>query len=609
MRALRSFTVRVRLPEPLAPLQELAMNLRWSWDEATQDLFRWVDPAGWETAGHDPLQLLAQVRPERLEALATDPAFLAYQGEVEADLHRYLRAPRWFQNRQGGALRTVAYFSPEFGVSAAIPQYSGGLGVLAGDHLKAAGNLGVPLVGVGLLYRYGYFRQAVGPEGWQQETYPCLDPHTMGVRPVEGLRVTVDLAGTQVVAQVWRADVGRVPLYLLDTDLEDNDAQGRAVTDRLYGGDTEHRLRQEILLGIGGLRALAALGVHPEVLHTNEGHAGFLGLERIASLMASAGLSFEAALETTRAGGVFTTHTPVPAGIDRFARPLMERYFASWCEACGIDVDRLMALGHFPDDPPDAPFNTAVMCLRLAGSANGVSTLHGRVSRGMFASLWPGIDQEEIPIGSVTNGVHGLTWTSQAMDDLVGKAVVPAWTEAEAGAWEQIEAIPDDHLWRVRTQGRERLVGMVRAKLRSSLAAAGCAGPELDWCDEALDPGILTIGFARRFTAYKRPTLLLSDRERLTALLTSTERPVQVVFAGKAHPADEAGKQMIQEIVQFSRDPAVRHRVAFVEDYGIGVAQGLYQGCDLWLNTPRRPQEASGTSGMKVALNGGLNCS
>ncbi len=609
MRALRAFTVRVRLPEPLAPLQELATNLRWSWDGRTRDLFRWVDPDSWERSAHDPVALLSRVHPERLAVLAGDPAFMRFLQEVHADLRRYLEAPRWFQGRQDSPLRAVAYFSPEFGIAEALPQYSGGLGVLAGDHLKAANSLGLPLVGVGLLYRQGYFRQELGADGWQQERYPALDPHAMAMTPLGDVRIAVDLAGSVVHAQVWRAEVGRVGLFLLDTDIEDNDDVGRLVTDRLYGGGTEHRLRQEILLGVGGVRALQALGQDTQVFHTNEGHAGFLGLERIRRLVVEDRLTFPEAVEAVRAGAVFTTHTPVPAGIDRFSRELMSRYFSAWAEECGVGFDQLMALGHLPGESPNAPFNMAVMGLRLSGVANGVSRLHARVSRAMFAPLWPGLEAGEVPITSVTNGVHAATWVSQEMDDLLAKSVLPRWSEAAPDAWARIADVPDYQLWRAREQGRERLVGLVRARLRASMEVAGAGGNDLDWCDEVLDPDVLTIGFARRFAGYKRASLLLSQPERLEALLLSAEQPVQLVYGGKAHPADQVGKEMIRQIVQFSRRLSVRHRVAFVEDYDIGVARAFYQGCDLWLNTPRRPLEACGTSGMKAALNGALNCS
>ncbi len=607
MRALRSFTVRVRLPLALAPLEELATNLRWSWDERTRDLFRWCDPAGWEAVGHDPVRLISRMTPERLGALASDGAFLAFLQEVSTDLRRYLDTPAWYQSRGTAPCSGIAYFSPEFGIAEAVPQYSGGLGVLAGDHLKAASGLGLPLVGVGLLYRQGYFRQVLSPDGWQTEIYPKLDPHAMAVRPVVDVTVTVQMAEGPVVAQVWRADVGRVRLYLLDSDVEDNDAAGRLLTDRLYGGDNEHRLRQEILLGIGGVRALAAVGEDIAVFHTNEGHAGFLGLERIRRLVTGEGLSFAEAVEASRAGALFTTHTPVPAGIDRFPRSSIEAHFGRWCDECGVSIETLMALGHVPGESPGAPFNMAVMCLRLAGRSNAVSKLHGRVSRSMFAPLWPGIEVNEVPIDSVTNGVHAPTWVSPEIGDVITRAVLPSWDQAEAADWARVDAISDDQLWRAREQGRERLVGVVRTRLRASMAAAGA--DDLAWCDEALDPRVLTIGWARRFASYKRAPLLLSDPARLVTLLTSADTPVQMVFAGKAHPADDPGKDMIRQMVQFSRKAGVRHRIAFLEDYDIALARAMYQGCDLWLNTPRRPLEACGTSGMKSALNGGLNCS
>jgi starch phosphorylase len=593
VKALRSFTVRAQVPPALAPIEELAMNLRWSWDDRTRDLFRWIDPDQWDNTSHDPVRLLGLVSRERLEALGRDASFLAYLGEVHDDLHRYLEGPSWFQTRADGPLRAVAYFSPEFGIAEAVPQYSGGLGVLAGDHLKAAGGLGLPLVGMGLMYRQGYFRQRLSAEGWQEEMFPNLDPHAMALTQVDGARVEVDLAGTRLVAQVWRADVGRTRLYLLDSDVDDNGPDERSVTDRLYGGGAEHRIRQEILLGIGGVRALDTVNESTQVFHTNEGHAGFLGLERIRRLINDGGLSFAEAVEAARAGTVFTTHTPVPAGIDRFPRDLMERYFGSWVAECDVAFDELMALGHFPGEPADAPFNMAVMGLRLASRSNGVSKLHGAVSRRMFQPLWHDVDVEDVPIASVTNGVHAHTWVSPEINDVLSRHLVPAWQEAGEDEWARVDAIPDEELWRAREQARERLVSFVRQRRG----------------DEVLDPNVLTIGFARRFAAYKRATLLLSQPERLRKLLLDPDRPVQLIFAGKAHPADDLGKQMISEIVQFSLDPDVRNRFVFVPDYDISVARAMYQGSDVWLNTPRRPQEACGTSGEKAALNGALNLS
>jgi glycogen phosphorylase len=608
MKALRSFTVRPSLPAELAALEDLAMNLRWSWDSQTRDLFRWVDPDGWDASVHDPVRLLGLVERGRLEGLAEDPGFMRFLGEVREELQRYIDGDRWFQARGGSALRSVAYFSPEFGIAEALPQYSGGLGVLAGDHLKAASDLGVPLVGIGLFYRHGYFRQSLSTDGWQQERYPDLDPYAMALTPC-AQRVEVDLAGRSLIARIWRAEVGRIPLYLLDTDVEENPPDLRSITDRLYGGDTEHRLRQEILLGIGGVRALDALGIDAQVFHTNEGHAGFLGLERIRQLVKDPGLSPTEAVEAVRAGCLFTTHTPVPAGIDRFPRELVERYFSAWAGEVGMTMDELMALGHRPGDGPGERFNMAVMGLRLAGRSNAVAKLHGVVSRDMFADLWPDVPTEETPITSVTNGVHADTWVSAEMDDLLTRYVLPEWHEAEAPRWERLADAGDDELWRVREQGRERLVSFVRQRLGHQLMARGLSASDVEWTQTVLDPKALTICFARRFATYKRATLLLSRPERLRALLLSSERPVQLVFAGKSHPADDSGKELIRHITTFAADPEIRHRFVFLEDYDIAVARSLLQGADVWLNNPRRPQEACGTSGMKAALNGALNLS
>jgi starch phosphorylase len=609
MKALRSFTVRPSLPPELAALGELAMNLRWSWDAQTRDLFRWVDPDAWDATVHDPVRLLGVVSRERLDDLVEDPGFMRFLGEVREDLQRYLDSDRWFQSREASPLRRVAYFSPEFGIAEAVPQYSGGLGVLAGDHLKAASGLGVPLVGIGLMYRHGYFRQSLSADGWQQERYPDLDPHAMALHPCEGIQVELDLAGTPLVARVWRADVGRVPLYLLDTDVEENPAELRDITDRLYGGDTEHRLRQEILLGIGGVRALDALGIDAQVFHTNEGHAGFLGLERIRQLVKDPGLSYHEAIEAVRAGCIFTTHTPVPAGIDRFPRELIERYFTSWASEVGITLDELMALGHRPGDTPDERFNMAVMGLRLAGRSNAVAKLHGEVSREMFSDLWPDVPVDETPITSITNGVHARTWTAPEMAELLTRYVLPEWHEADAERWARLSEARDDELWRAREQGREHMVAFVRQRLRAQLMARGLSSSDVEWTDSVLDPKALTIGFARRFATYKRATLLLSQPDRLKALLLSGDRPVQMVFAGKSHPADDSGKELIRQVSAFAADPEVRHRFVFVDDYDIAVARALLQGSDVWLNNPRRPQEACGTSGMKAVLNGGLNLS
>ncbi|MFJ1596970.1 alpha-glucan family phosphorylase [Streptomyces sp. NPDC088261] len=628
MKAIRRFTVRPVLPDPLRPLGDLARNLRWSWHTETRELFESVDPAGWRQADGDPVRFLGGVSAARLAELAEDRAFLRTLSAASADLDTYLHGPRWYQENDGGGgdlPAAIGYFSPEFGVTAALPQYSGGLGILAGDHLKAASDLGVPLIGVGLLYRHGYFRQSLSRDGWQQEQYPVLDPNEL---PLTLLReedgspalVALTLPGRRTLhARVWQAQVGRVPLLMLDSDTEENGPSERDVTDRLYGGGSEHRLLQEMLLGIGGVRAVRTycrLTGHaaPEVFHTNEGHAGFLGLERIREL-ADTGLGFDAALEAVRAGTVFTTHTPVPAGIDRFDRSLVAHHFGDDGELPGVDAERILALGleTYPGGQPHL-FNMAVMGLRLAQRANGVSTLHGAVSREMFSGLWPGFDPEEVPIGSVTNGVHAPTWVAPEVARLGAERVGVERAEHALSVggeprWDSVEDIPDADIWAVRRSLRGQLVEEVRERLRASWLQRGAAEAELGWIDGVLDPDVLTIGFARRVPSYKRLTLMLRDRDRLRAMLLHPERPVQIVVAGKAHPADDGGKRLVQELVRFADDMRVRHRIVFLPDYGMRMAKKLYPGCDVWLNNPLRPLEACGTSGMKAALNGCLNLS
>ena len=625
MRAIRRFTIRASLPEPLAPLHDLMLNLRWSWHGATRDLFTALDPAGRPEAGRDPITLLGEVPPEHLARLAADKDYLDRLHRAAADLQEYLSAAQWYQRggeQEGpapaGRPAAIAYFSPEYGIAAALPQYSGGLGILAGDHLKAASDLGVPLIGVGLLYRNGYFSQSLTPEGWQLERYPAGDPNGLPLtllRGTDGSPVTVVLAlgeGSSLAAQVWLAQVGRVPLLLLDSYVAQNEPGLREVTDRLYGGGSEHRLRQELLLGMGGVRAVRAyceLTGHPqpEVFHTNEGHAGFLGLERIREYAAQ-GLSFDEAIELCRAGTVFTTHTPVPAGIDRFARDLMERQFGGDAADPSLPRDRVLALGAetYPGGDP-AVFNMAVMGMRLAQRVNGVSRLHGQVSREMFAGLWPGFDASEVPIGSITNGVHAASWVAP---EIVALAAGDGAELPEADpVWDRVARTEPARLWDIRRMLRRRLVTEARQRLHTSLRQRGHSEAELGWTQHVLDEHVLTIGFARRVPSYKRLTLMLHDPARLTALLLDPRRPVQIVIAGKAHPADDGGKQLIQQMVRFADDPRLRHRIVFLPDYDMALAAAMVQGCDVWLNNPLRPLEACGTSGMKAALNGGLNLS
>ncbi|ORB65476.1 glycosyltransferase family 1 protein [Mycolicibacterium tusciae] len=640
MKALRRFTVRAHLPDRIEALERLSINLRWSWDKPTQDLFATIDPELWQQVGCDPVALLGQVSPKRLDGLAADESFVRRLDELVAELDDYLSRPLWYQQQleDGAQLPNgIAYFSMEFGVAEVLPNYSGGLGILAGDHLKSASDLGLPLIAVGLLYRSGYFRQSLTADGWQHESYPSLDPQGLPLRlltTADDNPVLVEIAmpeGNELRARVWIAQVGRIPLLLLDSDIPENDHDLRGVTDRLYGGDQEHRIKQEILAGIGGVRAIRAFieveGLaSPEVFHMNEGHAGFLGVERIRELI-DAGLDFDTALTVVRSSTVFTTHTPVPAGIDRFPVEMVKRYFGSPPDERsreehgssgpsaensrllpGVSLDRIIWFGA-EDDP--SKFNMAHMGLRLAQRANGVSLLHGKVSRGMFNELWPGFDPGEVPIGSITNGVHAPTWAApewlELGRELIGNDDLGMLREPEV--WGRLHEVDPGHMWWIRSQLRAKLVEDVRARLRRSWLERGASEAELRWIATAFDPDVLTIGFARRVPTYKRLTLMLRDPERLEKLLLDKDRPLQLIVAGKSHPADDGGKALIQQVVKFADRPEVRHRIAFLPDYDMSMARQLYWGCDVWLNNPLRPLEACGTSGMKSALNGGLNLS
>lgn len=621
MKALRRFTVRAHLPDRLAALELLSINLRWSWEPPTRDLFAAVDPELWESCGQDPVALLGAVSPSRLDELAADEGFVGRLDALAADLNDYLSRPLWYQHQQsdGRAMPAgIAYFSMEFGVAEVLPNYSGGLGILAGDHLKSASDLGVPLIAVGLYYRSGYFRQSLTADGWQHETYPSQDPQGLPLRLLTdagGDPVLIELAlpdAARLRARIWVAHVGRVSLLLLDSDIGENEHDLRGVTDRLYGGDQEHRIKQEILAGIGGVRAIRAFTAieglpAPEVFHMNEGHAGFLGAERVRELITGSGLDFDTALTVVRSSTVFTTHTPVPAGIDRFPAELVRRYFRDGETALlpGVGAEAVMALGAEPD--PDT-FNMAQMGFRLAQRANGVSLLHGRVSRAMFNDLWPGFDRNEVPIGSITNGVHAPTWAAPQWLQL-GRELAGSDSPSEPAVWQRLQQVDAGHLWWIRSQLRAQLIDDVRARLRRAWLERGASDAELGWIATAFDPDVLTIGFARRVPTYKRLTLMLRDPDRLEQLLLDEERPIQLIVAGKSHPADDAGKALIQQVVRFADRPEVRHRIAFLPDYDMSMARRLYAGCDVWLNNPLRPLEACGTSGMKSALNGGLNLS
>ncbi|MBX3079427.1 MAG: alpha-glucan family phosphorylase [Cryobacterium sp.] len=616
MKAIRRFSVQPVLPDSLRVLDELATNLRWSWHLPTRELFEELSPGQWEATGHDPIAVCGTLDAGRIAELAADEAFLARANALVDDLHAYIREPRWYQSLGEDAPKSIAYFSPEFGITTALPQYSGGLGILAGDHLKSASDLGVPLIAAGLFYRAGYFAQSISTDGWQQESYPVLDPDGLPLtllRQPDGSAAQIALAlpdNGVLYARIWQVAVGRVTLLLLDTDIPENDDEYRTVTDRLYGGSGEHRLLQELLLGIGGVRAISLFAKltdspAPEVFHTNEGHAGFLGLERIRELVGT-GLTFSEALEVVRAATVFTTHTPVAAGIDRFDAELVERYFSTDLLA-GIDVADVLALGAEDyDGGVDDTFNMAVMGLRLAQRANGVSRLHGEVSRRMFGALWPGFDSADVPITSVTNGVHAPTWTDRSVAKLAEEKL--GTTDTTACDWLS-ESISDADLWKLRGTLRAKLVEDARARMSAAWKAQHANTLPPVWYNSLLDPDVLTIGFARRVPTYKRLTLMLHDEDRLRSLLCDPERPIQIVVAGKSHPADDEGKRLIQRLVRFANEPTIRGRLVFLPNYDIGMAKVLYPGTDVWLNNPLRPLEACGTSGMKAAMNGSLNLS
>jgi glycogen phosphorylase len=629
-RPIRTFTVLPHLPQRLQALQKLAYNLWWCWNHEAVALFRRVDADAFEAVEHSPVKLLGAIDQARLEQLLHDDGFLAHLDRVELAFHEYLSAPTWYQETYGpakgpngasGASRlpadyTIAYFSAEFGMHESVPIYSGGLGILSGDHLKSASDLGLPLVGVGLMYREGYFRQYLTVDGWQQERYPENDFFNLPMVPItradgSPLTVSVPMPGREVQVRVWRIQVGRIPLYLLDTNIPQNSPEDRIITARLYGGDNDTRIRQEMVLGIGGLRAVRAIGKEPTVCHMNEGHSAFCGLERIRSLMEKTGLDFAAAREAIAAGTVFTTHTPVPAGNDAFPPQMIDHYFGGYLPGLKISRDEFVGLGRQNPGDQAEPFGMTVLAIRLANVTNAVSQLHGNVSRKMWKNIWPSLPDTEVPITSITNGIHNATWVSPDMTQLYDRYLGTSWSERteDATVWKRAENIPDAELWRTHERRRERLVAFARARLKAQLKNRGAPPAEIARAEEVLDPEALTIGFARRFATYKRGNLLFRNLERLTALLSNKERPLQIIYSGKAHPKDHGGKELIAEIMQFARRPEFRRRVVFLEDYDINVARYLVQGVDVWLNNPRRPLEASGTSGMKAAANGALNLS
>jgi starch phosphorylase len=619
MKPVHTFTVIPKLPASLERLRDLAHNLRWSWNHDTIALFRRLDSPLWEKSGHNPVQMLGTIDQKQLEAAAADDSFIAHFERVIGEYDTYMESKSsWFHKahkQQDGAL--VAYFSAEFGLTECLSIFAGGLGILSGDHLKSASDLGVPLIGVGLLYQQGYFKQYLNAAGWQQEDYEDNDFHTLPMmlqRDPGGNPLTIEISypDGSVTAQVWRIMVGRISLFLLDTNIEANSRSAdRDITDQLYGGGLENRIRQEILLGIGGYRMLEALNVHPTVYHMNEGHSAFLSLELIRRLMEEHRLSFSQAREAASASLIFTTHTPVAAGHDYFPQELMERYFADYTSKLGIGQKEFLALGRKNPEDSKESFCMTTLALRLSSASNGVSRLHGEVSRQLWKDLWPGVPEHEIPITHISNAVHFQSWISPEMNQLYERYIGPSWREqpAEQSVWSRIESISTEGLWRTHERRRERLVTFARKRLRAQMQRRGASQAEIEAADEALDPDTLTIGFARRFATYKRGTLFLKDKARLAQILNAPERPVQIIFAGKAHPMDDAGKEFIRQIVSLAREPEFRRRIVFLENYDMAIARYLVQGVDVWLNTPLRPNEASGTSGMKAIANGVLNLS
>ena len=608
-----SHTVKPKIPKELAALEEIAHNLWLSWNFEAIQLFIRLDYDVWMNCQQNPAKMLGMVAQSRYDEMAQDDSYLAALKEVVAKYERYKNGEPWYK---GSMKDVIAYFSMEYGLDVSLPTYSGGLGILSGDHMKTASDMGLPLVGIGLLYRQGYFKQYLNPDGFQQESYPENDWYNMPVhrcldKKGEAIKIAVDMAGRQVVAQIWRVAVGRSDLYLLDTNIAENGPEERLITAALYGGDKETRIRQEILLGIGGIRALRALGINPAVTHMNEGHSAFLALERIKEHMGERGFRFAEAAAAVRPTNIFTTHTPVPAGNERFGIDLMEKYFGSLAAQLGISWGDFLALGRERPEDQAEPFCMTVLALKLTAFNNGVSELHGEVSRDMWKNIWPGVPLAEIPISHITNGVHPRTWISNNMLELLDRYFGPRFYDepADLDIWQRMSRISDEELWRTHERRRERLVVFARDRIKKAARRAGAGEGAMIRAEDALSPSALTLSFARRFATYKRGNLLLRDPDRLLRLLSDRDHPLQIIFAGKAHPHDIPGKAIIKELVHFSRREEVMSRIVFIEDYDMTMSRYLTSGSDVWLNTPRRPLEASGTSGMKAGMNGVLNCS
>jgi starch phosphorylase len=633
MQPIRTFNISPSLPPRLEKLRQLAYNLHWDWNVETKDLFRRLDIDLWESSHHNPVLMLGTISQARLQEAAEDEGFLAQMDRAARQLEEYLQERTWYrknrrqetadkrQETAGSNLshstECYAYFSAEFGLVDCLPIYSGGLGVLAGDHLKSASDLGLPLVGVGLLYQQGYFAQYLNADGWQQERYLSNDFYNMPLhleRNSDGseLRIGVNYPGRTVYARVWRVQVGMVPLYMMDTNIEPNNSYDQNITDQLYGGDMDMRIHQEIMLGIGGAQMLKALGHQVTAYHMNEGHAAFLALERIRILIQEAGLNYPEARQVVASSSIFTTHTPVPAGIDLFPPDKVLYYLGYYADVFGLSKEQFLGLGRENTGDLTSPFSMAILALKMATFANGVAQLHGEVSRQMFNSLWLNLPIEEVPITAITNGVHARSCVAKSTQELYDRYLGPNWSSAPVKnpLWERLETIPDQELWRNHERCRLDMVVYVREHLIKHLRDRGASGSEIAKMQEVLDPSVLTIGFARRFATYKRATLWMRDLDRIKRILSGNkDRKLQFVIAGKAHPKDFPGKELIRDINRFIREQGCEKQVVFVPNYDIHVARLLVAGCDVWLNTPRRPREASGTSGMKAAMNGLLNLS
>ncbi len=618
MKLIGKISVFPKLPEAIARLEDLAYNLWWTWEPEAQALFEAVDAERWERVNHNPVRFLRGVEQEKLNAVAEDEAYLAEYEEVLEAFDAYMAedASTWYsRNHAGEQESVVAYFSAEFGLHEALPIYSGGLGILSGDHCKAASDLGLPFIGVGFLYPQGYFTQRIDREGQQQAEYEKIDFAEVPAKPAlnaEGkeIVINVDLPGRTVYAKIWKIQVGRIPIYLMDTDVPRNAPQDRELGARLYGGDREMRLSQEVVLGIGGVRAVRALGYEPSVWHMNEGHSAFLGLERVRELVQQQGLSFDQAVEAVRADSVFTTHTPVPAGNDTFAFEMIEKFFWQYWNQLGVDRDRFINFA-VQELAWGSQYSMTVLALKLSAYHNGVSELHGHVSREMWQFLWPEVPIEQVPIDSITNGVHMKTWLVQELRDLYGQHLQSDWLEQidDPATWRGVDNIPDADLWAIHSERKGQLVKFARERIKRQFMRHGEGPRHMELADTLLDPNALTLGFARRFATYKRAALIFHDEERIKRILNDPARPVQIVFSGKAHPADQPGQALIKRIYELSQQPDFAGKIVFLENYDMNIARHLISGVDVWLNNPRRPREASGTSGQKAAASGVPNFS